>query len=415
MKNIHINNDDNYATPPKLYEELNKRFNFDFDPCPYNEKEIVNDGLKIEWGNSNFVNFFWDNDIFCNFVEWKKLNALVVEKKNQQINLQSVQIERGDSSLVVRDVNLRKVEKELKTIDSQSISSQKNIDYYPLVLQDVQNARLSDHLIKLILLLNQDVNQDLVHIVGLANVNTQKKLWQENVTILKQKILLRIQKLNIENLIKEEKDIEKEMLSEIIYIEEILLSGLMNNGKDVNYILETSVRIVSPKNFLLKTILSLYQTILVLEQSKKTLYQPVLNVTVQKDLNTQKIGVTLNQLQESPNTSKLSIKLNHKARCFVNPPYSQKLKEEFVKRGVEEMKKGKVCVFLIPVSTSTKLFHEWIKPNATEIDFLKGRIKFGKLDENGNFYIPLNKKGKEQSGTKDSMIVVLDGRSQACR
>ena len=50
MKKIHINNDDNYATPPKLYEELNKRFNFDFDPCPYNEDEIINDGLKIEWG-----------------------------------------------------------------------------------------------------------------------------------------------------------------------------------------------------------------------------------------------------------------------------------------------------------------------------------------------------------------------------
>ena len=29
MKKIHINNDDNYATPPELYEELNKRFNFD--------------------------------------------------------------------------------------------------------------------------------------------------------------------------------------------------------------------------------------------------------------------------------------------------------------------------------------------------------------------------------------------------
>ena len=56
MKKIHINNDDNYATPPELYEELNKRFYFDFDPCPYNEGEIINDGLKIEWGNSNFVN-----------------------------------------------------------------------------------------------------------------------------------------------------------------------------------------------------------------------------------------------------------------------------------------------------------------------------------------------------------------------
>jgi hypothetical protein len=64
-------------------------------------------------------------------------------------------------------------------------------------------------------------------------------------------------------------------------------------------------------------------------------------------------------------------------------------------------------LFLIPVSTSTKLFHNYIKPNATEIIFIKGRIKFGKRDQNGNFYLPLNKKGKTQSGTKDSMIVVF--------
>lgn len=96
---------------------------------------------------------------------------------------------------------------------------------------------------------------------------------------------------------------------------------------------------------------------------------------------------------------------------FINPPYSRKLKEEFIKKGVIEMKKGKLCVFLIPVSTSTKLFHDYIKPNATEIDFIRGRIKFGKIDENGKFYLPLNKKGKTQSGTKDSMIVVFDGRN----
>lgn len=95
---------------------------------------------------------------------------------------------------------------------------------------------------------------------------------------------------------------------------------------------------------------------------------------------------------------------------FINPPYSQKLKEAFIKKGIEEMNKGKVCVFLIPVSTSTKLFHEAIKPNATSIEFIKGRIKFGKIDVNGNFYLPLNSKGKTQSGTKDSMIVVFDGR-----
>ncbi len=47
MKKIHINNDDNYATPPDLYNILDSRFNFDFDPCPYNEKEIADCGLRI--------------------------------------------------------------------------------------------------------------------------------------------------------------------------------------------------------------------------------------------------------------------------------------------------------------------------------------------------------------------------------
>ena len=56
MKKIHINNDDNYATPPSFYEKLNKEYQFDFDPCPYCEGEIKVDGLKIEWGKSNFVN-----------------------------------------------------------------------------------------------------------------------------------------------------------------------------------------------------------------------------------------------------------------------------------------------------------------------------------------------------------------------
>jgi len=97
-------------------------------------------------------------------------------------------------------------------------------------------------------------------------------------------------------------------------------------------------------------------------------------------------------------------------RNFVNPPYSKKLKEGFIKKGIEQMKQGNLCVFLLPVSTSTILFHDHIAKNATSIEFIKGRVKFGKLDNDLNFYLPLNKKGKTQSGTKDSMIVIFDGR-----
>jgi len=95
-------------------------------------------------------------------------------------------------------------------------------------------------------------------------------------------------------------------------------------------------------------------------------------------------------------------------RNFVNPPYTLKLKTAFVKKGIEQMKKGKSSLFLVPVSTSTKLFKELIYPNAKTITFVSARIKFGKLDEDGRFYLPL-KNGKVQSGTKDSMLVLFDG------
>lgn len=92
---------------------------------------------------------------------------------------------------------------------------------------------------------------------------------------------------------------------------------------------------------------------------------------------------------------------------FVNPPYSRVLKTKFVMKAIEEQEKGNTSVFLIPVSTSTGLFHNLIKPYAKEIRFVKGRIKFGKRDAEGNFYLPLNKNGKTQNGTKDSMIVIF--------
>lgn len=85
---------------------------------------------------------------------------------------------------------------------------------------------------------------------------------------------------------------------------------------------------------------------------------------------------------------------------FINPPYSQKLKEAFIRKAYEESKKGKICVMLLPVSTSTKIFHEIIYPNA-EIQFIKGRVKF----------IGTNTKGERVSnkcGMHDSMIVIFN-------
>lgn len=87
-------------------------------------------------------------------------------------------------------------------------------------------------------------------------------------------------------------------------------------------------------------------------------------------------------------------------RNFINPPYSRKLKEAFVKRSIEFANKGRLCVMLLPVSTSTKLFHDFILPNAKEIRFLRGRVKF----------IGINAKGEKvtnKAGMHDSMVVVF--------
>jgi len=42
-----------WQTPDAVYRELDKEFNFDFDPCPTNPNEH---GLLSDWGQSNFVN-----------------------------------------------------------------------------------------------------------------------------------------------------------------------------------------------------------------------------------------------------------------------------------------------------------------------------------------------------------------------
>jgi len=60
--------------------------------------------------------------------------------------------------------------------------------------------------------------------------------------------------------------------------------------------------------------------------------------------------------------------------AFVNPPYS-KIKD-WCKKAYNEWQKGKTVVMLIPSRTDTRYWHEYIM-KATEIRFIKGRLKFG--------------------------------------
>lgn len=84
---------------------------------------------------------------------------------------------------------------------------------------------------------------------------------------------------------------------------------------------------------------------------------------------------------------------------FINPPYSRKLKELFIKKAVEVSHGGAVCVLLLPVSTSTKIFHDLIYGKA-EIRFLRGRVKFEGINTKGE-------KVSNKCGMHDSMIVIF--------
>ena len=77
------------------------------------------------------------------------------------------------------------------------------------------------------------------------------------------------------------------------------------------------------------------------------------------------------------------LKIEWGKRNYVNPPYSNW--QEWVKKGYQEHKKGKTVVFLLPARTDTKAFHNIILPYASEIRFIKGRLKFGDAKNSAPF------------------------------
>lgn len=79
-------------------------------------------------------------------------------------------------------------------------------------------------------------------------------------------------------------------------------------------------------------------------------------------------------------------------RVFCNPPYGPSI-GQWLRRGWE----AECAVFLLPARTDTKWFHEEVLQDATEIRFIKGRLKFG---------------GQKNSAPFPSMIVVYENSAR---
>lgn len=82
---------------------------------------------------------------------------------------------------------------------------------------------------------------------------------------------------------------------------------------------------------------------------------------------------------------------------WCNPPYSRGLQDKFIKKCYEESLKNKTVVLLIPARTDKIIWHHIIFKYASEIRFLKGRLKFSNSKNSAPFpsAVIVFKKNKE--------------------
>lgn len=68
--------------------------------------------------------------------------------------------------------------------------------------------------------------------------------------------------------------------------------------------------------------------------------------------------------------------------CWMNPPYGKEIKK-WMQKAYESSLKGATVVCLVPSRTDTKWWHEYAMKG--EIEFIKGRLKFGNSKNSAPF------------------------------
>ena len=69
---------------------------------------------------------------------------------------------------------------------------------------------------------------------------------------------------------------------------------------------------------------------------------------------------------------------------FMNPPYGRQI-SQWIEKAYNESLKGSKVVCLIPSRTDTKYWHDFIFNKASEVRFIKGRLKFGNSKNSAPF------------------------------
>ena len=74
-----------------------------------------------------------------------------------------------------------------------------------------------------------------------------------------------------------------------------------------------------------------------------------------------------------------------KGVVWCNPPYGREQAKFVLKAYKESVKHNSTVVVLIPARPDTKLWQNTIFPNANQVCFIKGRLKFGGAKESAPF------------------------------
>jgi hypothetical protein len=82
-----------------------------------------------------------------------------------------------------------------------------------------------------------------------------------------------------------------------------------------------------------------------------------------------------------------ALKIDWKDKTFVNPPYSHPL--PFVRKAIEESRKGKLIVMLLKMDTSTNWFKE-LKEADAEFLWINGRLHYNGLHHTYKGNVPLS-------------------------